>query len=260
MAIDRVTITGADDSIDPVRLVELSVEYPFAEWGILASYNNTFHLGGMPRYPSTDWLAQLQAYAEAGKLPKLALHINGRWVRELLAGNFVMPASLLTGFDRVQLNFHAERVLRDSPKFEDALKLDLSGKQLIFQLDGELGNQHLDAANAAEVRNCHGLFDQSGGHGITPEQWPRPIYLGVQPGEHGEGVEQWDYHGYAGGLGPHNLAEEIPKILAAAAGTEHTAEGRIWIDMETHVRSNKEADFDLLKVRECLEIAKNFVS
>lgn len=43
-------------------------------------------------------------------------------------------------------------------------------------------------------------------------------------------------------------------------GADDTAEGRIWIDMETRVRSNNDATFDLTKVRRCLEIAAPFVA
>ena len=31
--LDRVTITGADDSVRPTDLLELSREFPFVEWG-----------------------------------------------------------------------------------------------------------------------------------------------------------------------------------------------------------------------------------
>lgn len=262
--IDRVTITGADDSISPDDLIPLTREFPFVEWGILASHNNTYGQsyrrgGGCNRYPSPKWISDLQALAEtSGELPNLSLHINGNWVRQLLLGSFIVPPELLHCFGRVQLNFHAEKTPCNPPAFADALA-KLAGKYLIFQLDGANGNAHLDAANGLEVGNCYGLFDVSGGAGILPHAWPEPIYMDVQPGESGMGVEQWGYHGYAGGLGPENLAEQIPLILKAAAGTEHTHEGRIWIDMETRVRTNEDRQFDLFKVRRCLEIASQYV-
>lgn len=256
--IDRVTITGADDSIKPQELLGLTQEFPFVEWGILASWNNTYLSGGTVRYPSPKWITDLQAVAETtGALPNLSLHINGRWVREMLHGAFTVPPELLHCFGRVQLNFHAERNNCEPQKFAEVLKS--IGKPFIFQLDGEKGNAHLDSANEWEVPDCHGLFDVSGGAGILPAEWPKPIYLDCQPGDDGCGVEYHAYHGYAGGLGPENLAAQIPLILAAAAGTEHTREGRIWIDMETRVRSDDDARFDLAKVWQCLKIAAPFV-
>lgn len=257
--IDRVTITGADDSIQPQDLLALNHEFPFVEWGILASLNNTLQYGGIKRYPSPKWISDLQAIAETtAALPNLALHINGSWVRDLLLGGTTIPQQLLHCFRRVQLNFHAERCECNPKEFAAALKH--IGKEFIFQLDGAKGNEHLSAVYEWDGTNCSGLFDVSGGAGILPDEWPRPIYLDVQPGEHGEGEEYWAYHGYAGGLGPENLAEQIPRILAAAAGTEHTREGRIWIDMETRVRSSGDALFDLDKVRKCLKIAEPYVA
>lgn len=260
MAIDRVTITGADDSIKPSDLIPMSQEFPFVEWGILASFNNTLRIGGTTRYPSPRWISDLQGVVETtGTLPRLALHINGVWVRDLLIGALSLPTELLHCFQRVQLNFHAERVACYPEGFAACLK-SIRDRDFIFQLDGANGNAHLEAAHAEEVPRCFGLFDVSGGAGILPDEWPTPIMLDVQPGEHGMGEEYWAYHGYAGGLGPDNLAEQIPRILSAAAGTKHTREGRIWLDMETHVRSQHDAVFDLAKVRRCLEIASEFVS
>lgn len=262
MAIDRVTITGADDSVHASDLVVLSKEFPFVEWAILASESNTRLSMVRSRYPSIDWLANLQANMSImpDDYPRMALHINGRWVRELLLGRWHPLSSILLGFQRVQLNFHAEKCKCDPRAFAEVLSTHFVGKDIIFQLDGADGNAYLDVAYEHGVRNCYGLFDVSGGAGILPSEWPKPIYLDVHPGEHGMGVEQHAYHGYAGGLGPDNLAEEISKILAAAAGTEHTQEGRIWIDMETRVRSNDDRQFDLAKVRKCLEIAAPYIT
>lgn len=253
--IDRVTITGADDSIHPTDLIRLTEEFPFVEWGILAS--ESCWGAGRLRYPSRGWINGLLLLTRVPHQLPLSLHVCGKWVRKLLLGEILIPPQLRHWFGRVQLNFHAEKVACNPAAFADVLRR--IGRPIIFQLDGADGNAHLDSANEYEVPNCFGLFDVSGGAGVLPKQWPSPIFRDVYPGEHGEGVQQWAYHGYAGGLGPENLAEQIPLILAAAAGTEHTAEGRIWIDMETHVRSDDDRQFDLKKVRRCLEIAAPFV-
>lgn len=255
--IDCVTMTGADDTIKPEDLIRFSREFPFVEWAILASKKATIDGGGRLRYPSPRWISDLQALAETtGELPRLALHINGEWVKDLLLGKLTVPSELLHMFARVQLNFHAERRQCDPPAFRKAVQA-MAGKQIICQLDGASGNAHLEALQEEGPIDTAGLFDVSGGAGVLPEAWPRPIYLDVFPGEHGEGVESYSYHGYAGGLGPHNLREQLPLIINAAS--PRTAADppcpRIWIDMETHIRSYDDRQFDLKKVHEALLIA-----
>ena len=61
-------------------------------------------------------------------------------------------------------------------------------------------------------------------------------------------------HGYAGGLGPDNIESELQRIAAAAG------DAPFWIDMETRVRSDNDEQFDLNKVRRCLEITAPLVS
>lgn len=252
MHLDRVTVTGADDSISPNDLVSLTQEFPFVEWGILVSHSQGTIGQGSPRFPSARWITDIQSLAETTGIFNLSLHLCGRWVRDLLAkGEINWPDSLLHCFQRVQLNFHADKTPCEPKSFASALKK--IGKQFIFQIDGAKGNEHLDAAHSEEVPACYGLFDISGGAGILPQEWPAPIYLDVSPGAHGEGVESYAYHGYAGGLGPENLDDQIPLIAKACAGA------RIWIDMETRVRSRDDLKFDLSKVRHCLEIAAPFV-
>jgi len=249
MKLDRVTMTGADDSvINPRDLDDISQEYPFVEFGVLVSASQT--CDGVPRFPSLAWIHGLKKFPELN----LSLHVCGRWVRMLLAGH-VDPVLLNLASDnyqRIQLNFHAERNECDPKAMVRALeRLKAYGpnkdRQFIFQIDGEMGADHL---NDVEEYNDDGLdivglFDVSHGAGMLPDSWPSPddalMHL------HG-------YYGYAGGLGPDNLAKQIPLIGEAAGSYRH------WIDMETQIRSNDDRQFDLAKVRKCLEIAKPFIT
>lgn len=240
--LDRVTITGADDSLSPNNLLLLSREFPFVEWGILASESNR---GGAPRFPSLRWVEDLRGLQETSGAMKLSLHLCGRWVRQLLVGEVDFPREIVNLFQRVQLNFHAEKSTCFAAPFMSALD-SFEGRDFIFQIDGAGGNRHLEAVYDFHANNCYPLFDISGGAGILPTEWPAPVY----PDDDGGYV----YHGYAGGLGPENLAAQIPLIMKAAGNA------RIWIDMETRVRSNNDQRFDLHKVRQCLEIAAPFVS
>lgn len=243
--IDRVTITGPDDSISPEDLLPLAQEFPFVEWGILASASSS---GKCNRFPSFAWIENLR------RLPltmNLSLHLCGRWVRDLLIGRMSFEGNIATHFQRVQLNFHAENTECKPDAFRAVIQ-EFGPRQFIFQIDGNGGNKHLDALldSADKIGfsvDAVPLFDVSGGAGILPGTWPKPQWMADDKAH--------CYHGYAGGLGPENLAEQIPLILEAAGPNCP----RIWIDMETRVRSTDDRQFDLEKVRRCLEIARPYV-
>lgn len=230
MKLDRVTITGADDSISPVALLGLSGDYPFVEWGILFSMN----WQGTPRYPSERWIQELLETAP----PKVSAHLCGRWVREVvLEGKFTWAEyfpSVAPRCHRVQLNFHGEfhRAHATFPTLLDRL----TTIQFILQCDGvnDATAKHLSLARRAVP-----LFDTSGGGGLSPQEWPAA----------------WPdvYCGYAGGLGPDNLERELERIAVAAG------DATVWIDMERKVRSVNDRQFDLDKVADILERCGSFI-
>ena len=249
--MQRVTITGADDLISPEKLLELSGEHPFVEWGILVSASNT----GTMRYPSRNWMSRLASKVD-GSI-NVSIHVQGRWLRELLLGN---KDELLDGCghlawhaQRVQLNFHGGTIDYDETAFLMALMsfpLTRNAKSFIFQLDGCCGARILERVS----KYSHGLdlvpfYDTSHGAGILPESWPEAEKSLLA-------LTRDLQVGYAGGLGPENLAEQIP-LIAKAAG-----DAPFWIDMETKVRSPNPlvgSYFDLDKVRAALEVCKPFV-
>lgn len=252
--IDRITFTGADDSVTPNELLKISAGHPKVEWGILISKNNM----GTPRFPSAKWINELmQFHRRSYGGMKISTHICGIWVKNLIGRPRVRKSRRsrstsrrtcrrgselelletvpLERVDRVQLNFHA------SPHALSVIGLDaLRGldRQVIFQMDGTTNDALISAARFKSV-DAIPLFDISGGRGISPDTWPEPFECPV---------EGKIYSGYAGGLGPENLESQIKKILEAAG------DARIWIDMETKVRSNYDRQFDLGKVNQCLEI------
>lgn len=233
MKLKQVTITGADDSINPAELCNISAEYPFVEWGILLSKSSA----GERRFPSYNWLDKL---AETEGL-MLSGHICGHWVRNICDGGYEICADInnyLPKFQRFQLNFHSYLHWIKSPKaFIRSLKaLTIEHQQIIFQFDA-VNNNLLRVAKEAGV-DAVPLFDLSGGAGVLPTKWEAPV---------------GDYCGYAGGLSPENLKEQLSKI------SQVVGEGNIWVDAETHLRSNGDKQFDVGKVVKYLEIAKDWV-
>src|SRR4051812_46899692 len=130
MKIDRVAMTGADDSITPEQLLETNAAYFEVEWAILLSK----HSVGSRRFPSFKWIERLKDLTREVPI-KLAGHLCGTWVRELVKGRpsvFTERPGLMNIFQRIQLNFHEEPMELD-PEFFKILKG--SAKQIIFQMD-----------------------------------------------------------------------------------------------------------------------------
>lgn len=228
MILNRVTFTGADDSINPETLIPISEAYPHVEWGILfrsdpASTTYSY----VPRFPSYDWVQKLNPLPAS---MNFCAHLCGVPVVQLLLNG---EHFLTSRFKRSQLNFHGENVSNFFPNAKTHLAnvLDEWGGQFIFQCDGVNDHMVMDwVASGLGVP----LFDTSSGAGVTPgqlgETWP----------------QLWPdtYCGYAGGLGPHNLPAELTGPIAQAAG-----DGTIWIDMETKVFTRSKFDLD-----KCLDV------
>ncbi len=220
MILDRVTVTGADASVDPKDLAALTAEFPFVEWGILVSE----HREGTYRFPPRAWIARL-----VERLPptaRLALHVCGGWTRDLLLGvDAVTPAlgsDLVARFQRLQVNTHAACHPMRLHGLVATLR-DRFAQQIIVQMDGT-GNETLLTALRDRGVDAVPLFDTSSGAGRVPSAWPPPCPAVA-------------YQGYAGGLGPLNVLTELARI-EQAVGSQ-----RLWIDMERRVRSVDDATF-----------------
>jgi hypothetical protein len=167
MALNRVTITGADDSTDPKELQALSKEFPFVEWAILVGSH------ARNRFPSNDWIRKLiECRFDAHSEMNLSLHLCGKPLRDVAIGRSMLAGVLgskLYAFRRVQLNWHGERQHSyvGENVFDAFCKLDVGGwdPELIFQLDGV--NDNLWKPSARRFA-CTGLFDRSHGAGVLP--------------------------------------------------------------------------------------------
>lgn len=220
-----VTITGADNSIEPSELVALSKRFPLVEWGILFSPERW----GTPRYPSLGWVAELSDLAKTESL-SLSAHLCGRFARNALAAEWSWQRALIGhdfSFGRVQINC----AHNPEPSITTMLREWPTTQRVIVQCS----DKNLDWVEGAieDGARCDVLFDGSGGRGVLPRGWPRAI--------------ERTLCGYAGGLGPLNVADNLPCIAEAAGGSS------FWIDMESRVRSDDDQLFDLSKVLSVLK-------
>jgi phosphoribosylanthranilate isomerase len=215
----QVTITGADDQVDPFALVALARDFPFVEWGVLFSEKRT----GTPRYPSTTWVEGL-----VGLDLRLSAHLCGQMARDT-AGGRLTTALGRTRFERLQINGYERTYLVGVSRLADCIN-----HEIILQARGEEALQSV-ANDATLLPRASVLFDPSGGRGIESFSWPKAP-LGIRMG-------------YAGGIAPENVETVVSQILAANG---HLLSRTIWLDMESGVRTSNDA-FSLPRVREVLE-------
>lgn len=236
MKIKTVTITGADSQTSIEEMFAISEEFPFVEWGILFSPKRY----GTERYPNYNWLNNLCDKWRNNRKVILAAHLCGDFSSQMLVGKMDLVwnseiANYLRMFDRIQLNFNVTKHPVNTQDFITLLRKH--GFKYILQMNKSNAVFCMDIA-IRNINNISFLYDGSGGRGIPPENWSNPI-----PGYH---------TGYAGGLSPDNLKEELVKINKQCNSTH-----KIWIDAETHLRTNDLLDMD--KVRAFLKIASTYV-
>lgn len=238
MILKKVTLTGADNTVNPKELFKITKQFPFVEWGILVSKSSM----GQHRFPSEKWLCDLYDLDQLSTIDNLSdfsFHFCGKWVRDICSGHWydiepIIKVLISETESRTQLNFHCyEHLINEH--FYPQLRNN-TPSTVIFQVDGK--NDHLcSKAHDAGIA-AYPLFDKSGGNGIVPDSWPKQT----------KGI----YTGYAGGLGPDNLEEELEKISEAC-----DSETPIWIDMESKLYTG--VTFDLEKCVKVLEICKKYI-
>lgn len=229
-----VTFTGIDERTDVRRVEKLSERYP-VEWGVLYSRRNN---GKSQRYPSLEFIEKFSNDITSPRVG-LAAHICGAYAHEIVDCGLIdmrLLQHLGHGFElaRIQINLHDGETTSTTDNIDvlasrAADVAFLAGVDVILQMHQEFPPDNV-VTTAGETRLyelAQFLFDASGGAGVVPNEWAKG--------------PPWRDHlvGYAGGLGPHNIATELPRIKAARG------EGmQFWIDMETAVRTDEWLDLD----------------
>lgn len=168
------------------------------------------------RQPDRRTLAQLVYRCRHGQS---SLHVCGMEARrQLLDGEI---PDLLEWVQRIQVNGHVGN--------GDLLTIcHRHPKHTIITQATPNNSGHCRSG----IANHAMLVDGSGGRGVLPREWVRPQ------------TEQ--AVGFAGGLSPDTLLEQLPKIQAVACG-------KWWIDMENGVRDADDwFDVDRAKSVACL--------
>jgi hypothetical protein len=222
-----VTVTGADDDVDPKALTTLSKEFEFVEWGILFSSTQP----GTPRYPSKQWRSDLYAETMTVEHPvNLSAHVCGNFTEQFLHTRKFLGTELDLFFKRIQFNKFND----DNSKhiFEFSAESDIpvvvpANKKTTSMLESMIDKSRLSV-----------LFDSSGGRGVAPSEWP----------DHMKGTHLC---GYAGGIDELNCVDVVTRL-----GARYN-DRPFWIDLESGSRTPDNV-FDLEKVKRILERVKPF--
>jgi hypothetical protein len=239
MKLRKVTLTGADDQTDVVKMYNLYKAFPFVEYGILVSQDS----GDLrPRFPSTEWISELEPM-----YMQLSMHLCGRWAREIADGYRKLLSWLPHPhlFERFQLNIWRELMhmesFTDQERFMNALPdREHDGREIILQV-GMLNDHNIRLMRflTSRDKNVSVLVDASGGRGITPNEWPSNL-----PALR---------CGLAGGLGPPK--ERMRDLLSRME--DQVGDQTIWIDMETRVR-DRDDRFSIDLATEAVEVAADW--
>lgn len=227
MILTKVTFTGIDERTDLKRVKQLQKKYPFAEFGVLLSYD--WKENGQ-RFPNPEILARLEKQGL-----NLSAHFCGQAAIDLAIGKrfkvLEQFSSHIRLFRRCQLNLRANGLFSNLRKLPPIPYIN----EVIVQMHTpELCEQFL---TGERPKHLSFLLDASGGAGIDT-----PIQILTSPGTH---------IGYAGGIGPDNVEGKLRTLL------EYDSKEKFWIDMETRVRTEEWLDLD--KVEQVLVICERLL-
>ena len=209
--IDIITFTGIDKSTDFGRLLDISKQYPKAEFAVLVGDHHPWK----NKFP----IAKVVSEFAGLDVPK-AIHLCQNMANQVTWEHSTPPLlwQIYKNFNRVQINLTTERVVQ---KHDNILYFaDKVGTDKIIL-------QHRSAWENIPVEHekIEYLFDCSGGRGIYGSmQWPEPTIA-------------MERVGYAGGLGPDTIA-------TMQEFAEKHSQHHIWFDMETRIRTDDWFDLD----------------
>jgi len=234
MKINKVTITGADDSIDINTLVQFQKKFPFVEWGILLNLYNA----GSNKFPSSKWLGNCLAAITRDKLNTSA-HLCGIYAKDVMKGpdKYNTIQNLKGLFNRFQINFNFKTSGEYDMEYITQL-LSTIDTTFIFQYNkSNEGVLKEFLTKNKKISNVNILFDSSGGRGTMIKQIPTPFNI---------------YTGYSGGLTPNNVEQFCTDLI------KFPNDSTVWVDVESGVRTDNKFDID--KVEDFLTITSKFIT
>jgi len=239
--LQKITVTGADDQVSVEALWALQQVYPKLEFGLLITQN---YREVRPRYPSRSWLQRL-----VEEPLNLSVHLCGQVVRELIDYKSGEPPLiqelkwLWPKVQRIQWNVGDFDTNFLGIRITDFIERpEIRGKELIVQVTPTKQYRRELAVKAVNMQDSRPevglLYDASGGRGLRPDVWPKPD-LKIK------------HIGFAGGLNPENLAENLGMIQLQCR--DHAFN----IDVESGIRDESDK-WDFGKVHDFVQVAQGW--
>lgn len=189
--------------------------------------------------PRNVWFDVLMYYVKTNKNPlNVAVHVNYQWCDDMCSGK--IPGEIAhwmrlrnksdnkPSIRRWQLNI-GDRTEKFDANAVAKLIREHPENEFIFPYNECVKNK-IDALHKTGAKFLL-LYDSSYGYGICPEKWNGPVYEDVPMG-------------YAGGLSPENVVDNLNKISKVVPKNYTT-----WIDAEGRLMKPGTREFDLGRAR-----------
>ena len=181
-----------------------------------------------PGMPRNVWFEQLLHDFKQIDRVKLAIHINNEWSNDICTKGLI-PDTIYNWMkiekshnrpliSRIQLNMSQNTADNINVCALRAVMYEFRHTEFIFQYNNKT-KEAIEKLHKSYAKFSL-LFDASGGNGIQPENWQKPIY---------------ESHpmGYSGGISPTNVWQTLEKIKKVVPNDQE-----IWIDAEGRLKSN----------------------
>lgn len=227
MKLKYITCSDPREDTSVRSILNFVEKYPISELGVQA------HPGPMSyKGRRRGWFNQIMFLCEQmSKQPNIALHINYEWCDCMCQGiipyeidKWIHANNEISGepiIKRIQLNIGDKTDFMNPEKLSELIKHH-DKQEFILPYNPKVARQIESLKRTGAKFSL--LFDGSYGAGISPEKWEKPVYEDIP-------------NGYAGGLGPGNIAinlNKINKLLPKDYETWIDAEGRLRDTYETY--------------------------
>ena len=221
--LDKVTITGIDNSVSLADISLCAGEFPFVEFGILFSVSKV----GQKRYPDWEWLNKLFKHINLNI--NFSAHLCGKYVRDLLDDNVFFWEKYIpkdfNRFKRIQINTAGDNLSYDD--LNRILDLIDSKYEVIFQTKTFKIYDIIVKIIEERNRKISILLDASGGRGKVAENFNYEIF--------NNNIKNLNI-GVAGGICPENINIILNNMFISAIHYNNIKYIPNWIDIETGAR------------------------